>query len=626
MEEIKLNGESKDITQDNIDKLKILFPEIITEGMIDFDMLKNILGTQINDSNERYNFTWSGKNQAINESLKKSQGTLIPYKKDSKNWNSTHNLYIEGDNLEVLKLLQESYYNKIKMIYIDPPYNTGSDFVYNDNYTDNLENYLRLSKQMEDDSNFKLSSNYETNGKYHSLWLNMIYPRLKLARNLLTDDGVMFISIDDNEINNLHKVCNEIFGEDNVDIMIWRKSGVGRDGKMKNTTTFRKDHEYIIVCFNNLHLLNKSFEKPDWENEYPNPDNDPRGPFKAGSISRKESASNPNHKNFYSVVSPSGKKFTRQFDVAKEEFLKLNEDNRIYWGRNGDSVPAIKIFQNEKREVTTSSLIIEKDDEINYTLINDSNCTTTKGSKELEELLNVEGLGSEMRPKPIALLNKFIEIGSNKDDIILDFFSGSATTAHSVLEMNDERATFRRFIMVQLPEKVPEKTNSYKAGYKNICEIGKERIRRAGDKILEKSDNKDLDLGFKVFKLDSSNLTKWNPDVDDLEGSLVSAADNIVEGRTSLDLVYEIMLKYGLELTLPVEEISKDIFSVAYGSLVVCLRDDVTSDVINEIFELVNGSAVSRVVFKDNGFKSDADKTNIKENLRVNGVDEFITI
>ena len=622
MNEVKLDGQSKDVVSENISILKELFPEVMTENKIDFEKLQSILGKEIDDSHEKYSFTWPGKTQAIKESQKQSTGTLRPYHEESKNWDTTQNLYIEGDNLEVLKLLQKGYYNKIKCIYIDPPYNTGNEFIYKDDFKDNTLNYLKLTGQLfEDDENIniKLSNNAETDGRYHSNWLNMMYPRLKLAKYLLKDDGVIFISIDDNEVLNLLEICNEIFGEDYVDLMIWRKSGIGRDGKMKNTTTFRKDHEYVVVCFNRQLKLNKSFEKPQWERQYGNPDNDYRGNYKAGSISRTEKASKSTHKNYYTVTSPSGKTFTRQFDVPFDKFKELDNDNRIYWGKNGDSVPALKIFENEKRSVTTSSLIFEE----NVIFIDDKNCTTTKGSKELEEILNVPDLGSEMRPKPLNLIKKFIQIGADDGDIILDFFSGTSTTFNAIMEFNYENNVHIKSIMVQIPVRVDEKSKAYKAGYKTICEIGKERIRRAGDKILKESQNKDLDIGFKVFKLDSSNLEKWDPDYKNIQQSLT--INNIKEDRTNNDLIYEIMLKYGIDLTLPIEQ-NDNIYSIGFGALVICLDNNLTKEITSEILNFTKDASTSRVVFKDSGFASDADKTNIKEILKTNNIDEFITI
>lgn len=491
------------------------------------------------NNEEKYEFAWGGKEIAYKLSQTPSTGTLRPDKESSKNWDTTENLYIEGDNLEVLKLLQKSYFGKVKMIYIDPPYNTGNDFVYHDDFRDNIANYKEVTSQ-------STKANPETNGRYHTNWLNMIYPRLKIGRNLLTDDGIMIISIDDNEISNVLKICNEIFGETNVSTMIWRKCGDGRDGKMKNTVTFRTDHEYLVFCYKKQQKLNKVLEYPEFKNQYSNIDNDSRGNYKAGSISRKEGDSNPSHRNYYSVKSPSGKIFTRQFDIPEEEFKKLDLDNRIYWGKDGKGVPSIKIFLNEKREVTPYSILLNKG-------------TTTDGKKELNKLFNNEIFEN---PKPIELLKTLIQISTNEDDLIMDFFAGSSTTGHATIILNKELCTNRRYIMVQLPELIDEKSEAYKAGYKNICEIGKERIRRAGDKIV--SENKDkkgienLDIGFKVFKLDSSNLKSCDSSVDNLEQNLLDMVSNLKQDRTNEDLLYEILLKSGVELTAKIEEIPKD--------------------------------------------------------------------
>ena len=338
--------------------------------------------------------------------------------------NLPYNFILEGDNLQSLFLLEKTHKGKIKCIYIDPPYNRGQDdFKYNDKIINKEDAYL------------------------HSKWLSFMHKRLSIAKKLLTDNGVMFISIDDYEYTNLKLLCDEIFGEDNVDTMIWRKSGAGRDGKMKNTTTFRKDHEYIVVCFNDIKKLNKSFEKPNYENEYGNPDNDPRGPWLSGSISRADYASNVNSENYYEVISPSGNKVIRQFDIPKEDFLALDKDGRISWGKDGNSIPRIKTFINEKREVTTSSYIMESEDYLSNSSIDERYSTTTQGSKELEEILNIKNLGQEMRPKPIELIYKLIQIGTNKDDIVLDFFAGSGTTAQALMQLNQDDGGNRKVII-----------------------------------------------------------------------------------------------------------------------------------------------------------------------------------
>ena len=441
----------------------------------------------------------------------------------------------------------------------------------------------------------------------------MMYPRLKLARNLLTDDGVIFISIDDNEIENLKKICNEIFGEENfIANIIWERAYSPVNLKKH----ISESHDYAL-CFSkniNLCICNGLKRNNDANERYKNMDNDPRGPWKSSDLSVGPII----EEKVYEITTPSGRKvYPPQgycWRLSKERFKEFVKDNRIWFGEDGNNVPSIKRFLSEVKD-TITPMSIWKYEDVGH---------SQNAKQYLIKLFN--GKSYFDYPKPVEYVKRMIELYSNSNSIILDFFSGSATTAEAVLKINSEDFGNRKFIMVQLPEYCDEKLDSYKDGFNTICDIGEKRIDLAGEKIINESENKKLDVGFKVFKLDSSNLTKWNPDVDNLEESLVSAADNIVEGRTSLDLVYEIMLKYGLELTLPVEEISKDIFSVAFGSLVVCLRDDVDEDVIHEIFELVNGSSVSRVVFKDNGFKSDSDKTNIKENLRVHGVDEFITI
>ena len=636
--------QSLDIVSDNISKLKELFPEVLTEGKIDFKILQNILGNEIEEEEEFYRFTWAGKSQSRREAHKPSTGTLRPCKEESVDWDTTQNLYIEGDNLEVLKLLQKSYSNKVKMIYIDPPYNTGKDFVYKDNYKDNLKNYQQVTGQVDSEGN-KMFTNSESEGRYHSNWLNMMYPRLRLARNLLKEDGVILISIDYNEYQNLIKLTEEIFGENQCETIIWRKSGIGRDGKMKNTSTTRNDHEYICCCFKSIKVLKKSYELPNWENEYSNADQDVRGDWMSGSLSRAEYSSNPNHQNYYSVTSPSGKIITRQFEISKEEFDKLNSENRISWGKSNDSIPRLKVFINEKREVTTSSIIDNK------------KITTTIGSKELEEILNIDGIGEEMRPKPIELLTKLIQIGTDDDSLILDFFSGSSTTACAVLKYNQENNhSKRKFIMVQLPEPTDEKSEAHKAGYKKISEFGMERIRRTGKLISEEqlsnldklnkdnslfSDAKteipilqsnidNLDFGFKVFKLDTSNIKGWDGNPDNLENTLFESQDNMKSGRKEEDVLYEILLKYGLKLTLPIEEKvieGKKVFNVGDGALFICLGNDLTSKVAEGIgqWKETLKPETCRVIFKDGGF-TDVEKTNSVQTLKRFGIQEIKSI
>ncbi len=412
---------------------------------------------------------FKGKSAVWNHHLSVPYQTLEKDTKLSlKGKNADENLIIEADNLTALKSLLPKYQGKIRCIYIDPPYNTGNEgWVYNDSVNSPLiKDWIGQTVGADDLTR-------------HDKWLCMMAPRLKLLRELLDDDGVIFISIDDNEIHNLIQLMKEIFRDDYIDTMVWRKSGVGRDGKMKNTTTFRKDHEYVLVGYNYTKNLNKSFEKPKWENEYDNKDNDPRGPYKAGSISNKEEASNPKHENYYSVESPSGKIFTRQFNVSEEEFEILDEDSRIYWGKNGDAVPAIKIFVNEKRKVTTSSLLLNEG-------------TTTEGTKELQTLFNGKKLFD--RPKPTTLIKKILQISTDKNSIILDSFAGSGTTAQAVLDLNKGDGGNRKFILIQLPEQTKKNKEAYKAGFKFVHEITRERVKR----VIEKGK---LGVGFTYMKL-----------------------------------------------------------------------------------------------------------------------------
>lgn len=624
MIETTLNGKTKDIVQDNIEQLKQLFPEIITEGKIDFDKLKEVLGKEIDDTNERYDFTWKGKHEAVKISQTPSEGTLRPSKEDSKNWDTTENLYIEGDNLEVLKLLQKSYYGKIKMIYLDPPYNTGNDFVYEDDFRDNLKNYLE-----QDEEGFNVSSNPETSGRYHTNWLNMIYPRLKLARNLLSEEGVIFISIDDNELNNLKKLCDEIFGEINfIGQFNWYKSQTPPNLSLKLT----KNIEYIL-CYEKKRDntkykgLKKESKSTDPITKPNNTIKELKFPINSLNIKIKEDTIK---KGVYGT-----EKYPNELlnDMVIKNNTNTNEvifRNKFIWTQeklDEELSKGTQIFLSKSLVLSFKKSEYDNQVPANYISAEVGN-TTENAGKYIQKLFGKKIFDY---PKPTDLIEYLFNFKISKEDIFLDFFSGSSTTAEAVMNINFKNNTRNKFIMVQLPENTDKNTEAFKAGYKNICEIGKERIRRVGDKILEENPKSNLDIGFKVFKLDSSNLTKWNPDVDNLENSLVAASDNIVEGRSELDLVYEIMLKYGVELTESVEEISFDkynFYSVDDGALVICLNNHVTRDVAEDILKIKEDLSpdIIRVVFKDNGFEGDADKTNVKEILRNNQVDEFITI
>jgi len=621
-----LDGKTPDIAEENIQKLRQIFPDVFTEDKIDFEKLQQVLGEYVEDSTERYNFTWNGKGRALRLSQTPSLGTLRPCKEESKDWDTTQNLYIEGDNLEVLKLLQKSYYGKIKMIYIDPPYNTGKDFVYKDDFHDSLENYKRITGQVDDNGN-RISTNTETSGRYHTDWLNMMYPRLRLARNLLADDGVIFISIDDNEVDNLKKICNEVFGEDNFVAQITREAIKG--GSVSKN--IRNVHDFVLIFakqidnieFSGIEMAGLELNLEDEKGKYAKG----RELNKWGAGSRREDApgmyfpvKGPNGEDIYPIRNDGSE---GRWRLGKQKMTEIIENKDVIFEKreNGSYIIYEKLRNDSPRKKQFISIF--KDEFIN-----------AKGTEEIKKLFEVER-GVFDFSKPVNLITAFLIMAASKDSLILDFFSGSATTAHAVMQLNAEDGGNRKFIMVQLPEATDEKSEAYKTGYKNICEIGKERIRRAGEKIKEKNKDKEnienLDIGFKVLKLDTSNIRKWQPDYDNLEQSLFDYVDNYMEGRTELDVVYEIMLKYGLELTYPVDEFTvaqKKVYSIGFGMLMICLDDEITTEVARGILAKAKelSPESTRVVFKDNGFKTDSNKTNIKEILKCGGIEEFITL
>lgn len=476
MQEIKLNGESMNIVEDNIEKLKTIFPDVFTEGKVDFEKLQGVLGNYIETNDERYNFTWAGKQNALRLAQTPSTGTLRPCKEESKNWDTTQNLYIEGDNLEVLKLLQKSYHNKIKMIYIDPPYNTGNDFVYKDDFKDNIENYKKITGQVDEEGN-KISSNSESDGRYHTNWLNMMYPRLRLARNLLKEDGVIFISLDDSEIDNLKKCCNEIFGESNfVECLIWKKRATP-----PNDRNIGRIHEFILIYAKNIEFLSLGLLPRDEKSisRYSNPDNDVRGAWVASDLSANGKGGRIVQSCIYPIVNPKNNEEYypsegRCWLFNKEKMNQFLQEGRIGF-RESSGAPYLKRYLSEVRQGLTLPTILA---EFGY---------SSTSASEIDNIFNKKGVFEYA--KPTTLINSLIRIGCplniQKDSIVLDFFSGSATTAHAVMQLNSEDNSNRKFICVQLPEQTDEKSEAYKAGYKNICEIGKERIRRAGEKIKQ---------------------------------------------------------------------------------------------------------------------------------------------
>ncbi|MCZ0859741.1 site-specific DNA-methyltransferase [Methanocorpusculum sp. MG] len=523
------------------------------------------------------------------------------------------------------------------MIYIDPPYNTGNDFVYPDDYADNLGNYLRMTGQV-DDAGKAYSSNTENNGRYHSDWLNMMYPRLRLARNLLRDDGAIFISIDDNEASNLRKICDEIFGETNfVAQIIWERA-FAPVNLMKQFST---SHDYILVYAKNVddlvcYGLLRTSEADD---RYQNPDNDPRGVWSSSDMSVGPAV----QANIYPITTPSGRIVEppagRSWRLSKNAFLERLQDNQIWFGEDGNGVPRIKRFLSNLRKEGITPMTVWKFTEVGH---------TQDAKKKLNQLFGGHAIFDY--PKGVPLIHRMLSLYTKSDAIILDFFSGSATTAHAVMQLNAEDGGHRRFIMVQLPEPCKEGSEAYKAGYKTICDIGKERIRRAGEKIKtelrEKSGGQttldgsgtsmnpdDLDIGFKVFKLDTSNILAWQPDTSNLNQTLTDYVDNLDPNRSELDLVYELMIKEGLSLTEQIEErtiAGKNIYSIGCGLLQICLDDHITAALVREMVNHKPEENLDawRVIFKDNGFASDSDKLNAREILKAAGLaeDAFRTI
>lgn len=604
----KLNMKSKDMVYDNITKIEQLFPNVITEikdkkgnitKTIDFDLLQQELSNEIVEGEkERYQLTWPGKNEAIVMGNTPIDKTLRPIKEDSVDWDDTKNIYIEGDNLEVLKLLQESYLNKVKCIYIDPPYNTGKDFVYRDNFNQDKDEYLEESGQVDEEGN-RLFQNTDANGRYHSDWLTMMYPRLKLARNLLSEDGVIFTSIDDNEVHNLRKICDEIFGERNfVANVIWEK----KFSPQNDAKWLSDNHDHIIIYAKNKEIW-RPIQLPRTEKHnkrYKNPDNDPRGPWASSDLSVKTYS--PDYD--YPITSPSGKVHElppgRCWMTSEDKMKELIKDERIWFGEEGNNLPRLKRFLSEVKDGITPITIWYR------TEVGD-----TQTAKR--QLLNIMPENVFQTPKSVDLIKKILYISSNdKDSIILDFFSGSATTAHAVMQLNAEDGGNRKYIMVQLPEKTDEKSEAYKAGYKNIAEIGKERIKRAAKKIKEET-NAHIDYGFRVYKVDSSNMKDIYYYPQELtQMKLEELKENIKEDRTDLDLLTQIILELGLELSLPMKTRminDKKVYFVDENSLVACFDSDLDEEVIKEIAK----DKPLKAVFRDSSFRDCPSRINLEE-------------
>ena len=610
----KMSFETSDMVLQNIEKIAEIFPSVITEMHdedgklkkgINFEMLKQLLSPDVVDGEERYEFTWVGKKAAMAEAARPITKTLRPVKEDSRDWETTENLYIEGDNLEVLKILQESYLGKVKMIYIDPPYNTGNDFIYADDFMCSQDEENERIGLYDEDEN-RLFKNTDTNGHFHSDWCSMIFSRLMLARNLLRNDGVIFLSIDDCEVENLKKIGNEIFGESNfIADLIWQK----KFSRSNDATYFSKMHDHILCyCKKNVLLDEQGWRigllprRDEIPAGYGNPDNDPRGNWTSVILSAKSGSSSL----LYEITTPSGRKVTppsgRYWSCSKDTFDKWVSDNRIWFGANGDGTPRKKTFLSEVQSGLRPNTIFFQDEAGN----------NQEAKQETKALFN--GIGVFDGPKPVRLL-KLLEVIANlsSDDIVLDFFSGSATTAHAVMQLNAEDGGHRKFIMVQLPEPCGEKTEAYKAGYKNICEIGKERIRRAGDKIKQEHPDADLDIGFRVFRVDESNMKDvyYHPE-EMTQQDLFEQVSNIKEDRSDMDLLYACLLDWGVEIHLPhtsnvIEGCT--VHDVDSGALLACFDEQVPVAVV----EYMAKKQPLRVVFRDSAFASDAEKINVTE-------------
>ena len=609
MSDLKMH--TANLVAKNIEKLTALFPNCITETRneqgeiikgVDFDLLRQELSEALVEGvQERYTLNWVGRKESILTANAPIAKTLRPCREESVNFDTTENLFIEGDNLDALKLLQENYLGKVKMIYIDPPYNTGNDFIYNDDFAENTEEFLIRSNQIDEDGN-RLIANTESNGRFHSDWLSMMYSRLRLARNLLRDDGVIFISIDDNELANLKRICDEIFGDRNfVDTLIWKKLYGGKN----DAKWFTHYHDYILVYTKNkLSWYPNLLPRSDKQNDrYKNPDNDPRGVWKSADFTQF----GPTPNCVYEIETPNGSKYYppegKRWITTYDKYLKLREDNRLWFGMDGGNIPSQKRYLSEVKQGISQSTFLD------YSEVGHSD----EANKELKNILGGKYFDY---PKPTRLLHRLLHLGTKDNDLILDFFAGSGTTAHAVMQLNAEDNGNRKFICVQLPEKTDEKSEAFKAGYSTIAEITKERIRLAGSQILQNLDeNKSLDVGFRVLKIDSSNMKDiyYQPEQYD-KTMLDHMVSHIKEDRTAEDLLFQVMLDWGVELSLPIERKTIDgseVYFVAGNTLVACF-DKFTMNVVDEIAKV----KPLRVVSTELAIMHDQDKTNIKERFK----------
>lgn len=609
----KLERTSVDGSKLNLEALYQIAPSCFTEEkdektgavkhVVNFKTLRQLLGDDaVEDGEEMYQFTWPGKQAARREAAAPITDTLRPVPEDSVDWDSTQNLYIEGDNLRVLKLLQKGYMGKVKMIYIDPPYNTGNDFVYHDDFAHTTEEEELAAGNVDEEGN-RFRKNLDSNGRFHSDWCSMIYSRLLVARSLLTEDGVIFISIDDNEDENLRKICSEVFGVGNfIAQVVWERA-YSPINLMKH---FSPSHDYILVYAKNLDsaICNGIQRSQEANDRYSNPDNDPRGVWKASDLSVGPAVA----ENIYTITTPSGREVEppagRSWRLSRNAFRERLADNRIWFGENGNNVPAMKRFLSELRKTGVTPMTIWKHTEVDH---------SQGATQKLAAMF--DGKKYFDYPKPVTLIQRCLQLYSSNDDLVLDFFSGSATTAHAVMQLNAEDEGNRKYICVQLPEETPEDSEARKAGYTTIPEIAKERIRRAGKKIKDESPltTKDLDTGFRVFRLADSNYENVEKSPNEYDQQMLDLfADNIKTDRTDLDLLFGAMLSWGVQLSLPMQTEEVDgckIYTVDGNGLVACFAEDITENVVKAM-------AVKqplRVLFRDSCFAEDKTKINIFE-------------
>lgn len=625
---------SADVIAQNIEILKGLFPEAVSEGKLDLSVLKGLFGTALltdEERDEKYGLNWFGKRKARQIALTPSTGTLRPSREESVDWDTTKNLMIEGDNLEVLKLLQKSYAGQVKLIYIDPPYNTGGDFIYHDNFHDSIRVYHELIGVIE--GGIKLQSNVESSGRYHTDWLNMMYPRLKIARTLLKNEGLLFISISDAEAHNLRHLLDEVFGEENfVGCIEWNSTK-----SVTNTALISVSHTHNYIYAKNIEYYTENrshFRLPEDGEGFDNPDNDPRGPWKADPF--QVGGERPNQ--LYEIVNPKtgeiykpnpGASWKNEYSV----FQRLVEEKRIVFGVSGEAGPQRKRFLSEA----------EERGKVTKTLWDDVG-TTTNGTKQLKELLGENVFDN---PKPIDLIQRIIQLGvfNKQNEIVMDFFAGSGTTGHAVMLENEKDGGTRRFILVQLPEPLylNNKEQKIAASYclKNklplsISEITKQRLRKAGKIIKERNATTTLDVGFRVFKLDSSNIVAWDSQSDRVADLLRNATDHVKKNRSVEDILYEILLKYGIDLSIPIE--SRDhngvsLYSIGGGTIIACMMENISrvsvEHVASEIFKwrtILAPSTETLCIFLDSAFQDDVAKTNLSSILNQNGISTIRSI